>query len=70
MTLDELAADEAKLRGFVLAGWCGSSACEAQVKEATGATSRNIPFEPGVRKTKCLVCGEEAKHTVAFARAY
>jgi len=69
-TLDELKANDEKLRGFVLAGWCGSRDCESKVKEETGATSRNIPFEPAERKSKCLVCGEDAKHTVAFARAY
>ncbi|GGF97066.1 proline--tRNA ligase [Paenibacillus aceti] len=69
-TLDEMKASMEEKRGFTLAGWCGSEACEHQVKEETGATSRNIPFEPEVHKTKCLVCGEPAKHTVVFARAY
>jgi prolyl-tRNA synthetase len=68
--LDEMKASMEEKRGFTLAGWCGSEACEHQVKEETGATSRNIPFEPEVQKTKCLVCGEPAKHTVVFARAY
>ncbi len=70
-SLDELKSGEGeKLRGFVTAGWCGSAACERQVKEETGATSRNIPFVPSEHKTKCLVCGEKAEHTVVFARAY
>ncbi|WP_166237901.1 proline--tRNA ligase [Paenibacillus turpanensis] len=69
--LDELkTGDGEKLKGFVLAGWCGSEACERQVKEETGATSRNIPFETKEQKSTCLVCGEQAKHTVVFARAY
>jgi prolyl-tRNA synthetase len=57
-------------RAFALAGWCGSDACEAQVREETGATSRNIPFEPAERKTHCCVCHEPAKHTVVYGRAY
>ncbi|MBB6675551.1 proline--tRNA ligase [Cohnella nanjingensis] len=69
-TLDELKAAFEEKRGFALAGWCGSEACESQVKEETGATSRNIPFEPAETKTKCLVCGDAAAHTVVFARAY
>jgi prolyl-tRNA synthetase len=69
-TLDELKAYLEETRGFVEAGWCGSDECERRVKDETGATSRNIPFEPKARKTKCLVCGEEAAHTVVFARAY
>jgi prolyl-tRNA synthetase len=69
-TLDELKTSDEKLRGFVLAGWCGSRECESKVKEETGATSRNIPFEPSEQKSTCLVCSQQAKHTVAFARAY
>lgn len=69
-TLDELKAKLEEQRGFALAGWCGSDACESQVKEETGATSRNIPFDPAETKSKCLVCGDPSKHTVVFARAY
>jgi len=69
-TLDEFKAFLEEKRGFATAGWCGSDACEAQVKEETGATSRNIPFEPLATKSTCLVCGEAAKHTVVFGRAY
>lgn len=69
-TLDEMQQLMERERGFVLAGWCGSDACEEQVKAETGATSRNIPFSPNEHKTHCLVCGEPANHTVVFARAY
>lgn len=69
-TLDEYKSAIEEKRGFALAGWCGSEACEKQVKEETGATSRNIPFEPAETKASCLVCGDASKHTVVFARAY
>lgn len=69
-TLDEFKAFLEEKRGFAYAGWCGSNACEAQVKEETGATSRNIPFQPEVTKSKCVCCGEDAKHTVVFGRSY
>jgi prolyl-tRNA synthetase len=69
-TLDEMKQLMEKERGFVLAGWCGSEVCEHQVKEETGATSRNIPFEVKEHKSRCLVCEDAAKHTVVFARAY
>jgi len=69
-TLDEMKAFMEERRGFVEAGWCGSEACERQVKEETGAPSRNIPFEPRERKHTCLVCGDAATETVVFARAY
>lgn len=69
-TLDEMKAFLEHKRGFVEAGWCGSEACERQVKEETGATSRNMPFQPAAHRESCLVCGEKAAHTVVFARAY
>ncbi|MCR8642153.1 proline--tRNA ligase [Paenibacillus sp. N1-5-1-14] len=69
-SLEEFTAFLEEKRGFALAGWCGSDACESHVKEVTGATSRNIPFEPAEKKDKCLVCGETAKDTVVFGRAY
>ncbi|MED5016927.1 proline--tRNA ligase [Paenibacillus chibensis] len=69
-TLEEMKASMEEKRGFSLAGWCGSAACESKVKEETGATSRNIPFQPSEEKHTCLVCGQPAKHTVVFARAY
>ncbi|MCE5168094.1 proline--tRNA ligase [Paenibacillus profundus] len=69
-SIDEMKAEMEEKRGFTLAGWCGSEACEKHVKDETGATSRNIPFDPQEKKTTCLVCGEAAKHTVVFARAY
>ncbi|HEX7057950.1 MAG TPA: proline--tRNA ligase [Bacilli bacterium] len=69
-TLDDMKRQLEQNRGFFLAGWCGSEACEHQAKIETGATSRNIPFEVREHKSKCLVCEEAAKHTVVFARAY
>ncbi|GIP27343.1 proline--tRNA ligase [Paenibacillus sp. J23TS9] len=69
-TLEEMKTSMEEKRGFSLAGWCGSEACESKVKEETGATSRNIPFSPSEEKHTCLVCGQPAKHTVVFARAY
>ncbi|WP_400164711.1 proline--tRNA ligase [Brevibacillus sp. TJ4] len=75
-TLEQLVAHVAaceqdnKVSGWVLAGWCGDDACEAKVKEETKFTSRNIPFEPPQQKHTCITCGEVARHTVWFARAY
>jgi prolyl-tRNA synthetase len=69
-TIDEFKTFLETKRGFALAGWCGSNACESQVKEETGATSRNIPFTPSETKSTCLVCGDPAKHTVVFGRSY
>lgn len=69
-SIEEMKALMDEKRGFTLAGWCGSEACEKHVKDETGATSRNIPFATQESKKTCLVCGEEAKYTLVFARAY
>lgn len=69
-SIDEFKTFLETKRGFALAGWCGSNACEEQVKQETGATSRNIPFTPTETKSTCLVCGDAAKHTVVFGRSY
>lgn len=60
--------------GFVYAGWCGSAACEARVKEETKATIRVLPF-PEFRSSSapraCLVCGTEGSVEEAlWAKAY
>ena len=56
--------------GFVLIGWDGSEETEAIIKEETGFTTRNIPFNPPVKKSKDLVSGKPAKYTVWIAKAY
>ncbi|MGX7329825.1 proline--tRNA ligase [uncultured Enterococcus sp.] len=75
-TLDELKAhietckQENRPTGFVLIGWDGTEETEAKIKEETGFTTRNIPFDVPVEKTVDLVNGTPAKHTVWIARAY
>jgi len=58
---------------FVYAGWCGSAACEAQVKEETKATIRCLPdeeFRSAEAPTSCLKCGQPATSEALWARAY
>ena len=44
--------------GFVIAPWCGSDECEAQIKAETQATMRNIPFgQRQHRAAPCVKCG-------------
>jgi prolyl-tRNA synthetase len=75
-TLEQLKAHIAEteaagsLTGWVLAGWCGDAQCEATVKEETKFTTRNIPFDVPAQKHTCITCGQEAKHTLWFGRAY
>jgi prolyl-tRNA synthetase len=57
--------------GFVIAPWCGSAACEAEIKTDTQATIRNIPFvaKPAAGKV-CLKCGQPAQSRAWFAKSY
>jgi hypothetical protein len=50
---------------FVYAGWCGSGACEAAIKEETKATIRVLPdeeFRSAEAPRTCLKCGQAARH--------
>ena len=48
----------------------GENLTEAKIKEETGFTTRNIPFEAPMEKATDIVTGEPAKHTLWIARAY
>ena len=57
--------------GFVIAPWCGSAQCEAEIKAETQATIRNMPF--GSSRTPgepCVKCGKPATVDAWFAKAY
>ncbi len=57
--------------GFIKAKWCGCRECEDKIKELTGATLRNVPFEQeGVDSEVCVYCGKPAQKIAYFARAY
>jgi prolyl-tRNA synthetase len=56
--------------GFVIAGWCGSADCEAQIKADTQATLRNIPFGSERVSGTCVKCGSPSAAEAWFAKAY
>ncbi len=57
-------------KGFLLAHWCGDGECEEEIKAATKATIRCIPFDGDPDdKGPCLCCGKEGQF-VYFARSY
>lgn len=56
--------------GFIKAMWCGDEACELEIKEKTGATSRCMPFEQEHISDKCVCCGKPAKKMVYWGKAY
>jgi prolyl-tRNA synthetase len=57
-------------KDFAFAWWCGSSECEAKIKEETKATMRCIPLEQPGGSGKCVYCGNVASSKAIFARAY
>ena len=68
-TMDEL--KEQVNGGYARAMWCMDRACEDRIREETGATSRNMPFDqPSLEGRKCVCCGKEAKTIMYFAKAY
>jgi prolyl-tRNA synthetase len=56
--------------GFVVAPWCGSPTCEAQIKADTQATIRNMPLAGGTPSGTCVRCDLPAQAEAWFAKAY
>jgi prolyl-tRNA synthetase len=56
--------------GFVIAPWCESPQCEADIKAETQATIRNIPLDQGTPTEPCIKCGKPANVYAWFAKAY
>ena len=44
--------------GFVIAPWCGSVECEAQIKTDTQATIRNMPLDGAAPSGTCIRCDQ------------
>ena len=56
--------------GYIRMMWCEDDACEAKIKEETGATSRCIKEDEEPFGDVCPICGKPAKKVVYFAKAY
>lgn len=68
-TMDELKQIMENTPGFVKIMWSGELEEELEIKEATGATIRCMPFEQEKIFEKSIT-GKEAKHLAYVARAY
>ena len=68
--LDSFASQLEAVPGFIKAMWCGDEACEVEIKEKTGATSRCIPFEQEEISDVCVCCGKKADKMVYWGKAY
>ena len=69
-TYDEFKALMEGRPGFVIAPWCGSAACEAQIKNDTQATIRNMPLTSAAPSGLCVRCDSPAQSEAWFAKAY
>ena len=70
-TYEEFLDVAANKSGFIKAMWCGNSACEEQIKDATGGVkSRCIPQKEDHLSDVCVCCGKPAKHMVIWGRQY
>ncbi len=56
--------------GWAFSWWCGDGGCEAQIKEETKATTRNIPLDQPGGSGRCIRCGRPATEKAIFAKAY
>ena len=56
--------------GFAKAHWCGSRACEEQIKNDLKVTIRCIPFDATPEQGRCVVCGSNSDRRVIFAKTY
>ncbi|MGI6031636.1 MAG: proline--tRNA ligase [Eubacteriales bacterium] len=56
--------------GFIRAMWCGEEACELELKDKVGVTSRCMPFQQESISDVCVCCGKPAKKLVYWGKAY
>jgi prolyl-tRNA synthetase len=70
VTMEEFEKTIAEKPGFVKAMWCQDEACENEIKERTGATSRCMPFEQEHIADTCVCCGKPAKVMAYWGKSY
>ena len=72
----KIVSDTAELKdavdsgNFALGMWCGDRECEDKIKEITGASTRNMPFDQTPCGDKCVCCGKKATKKIYFGKAY
>ena len=69
-SLEEAAQIQKEKGGFIKTMWCGELACEMEMKEKAGMSSRCIPFEQEDLGETCACCGRKAKHMIYWGVAY
>ena len=56
--------------GFIKAMWCGDRACEDELKDKAGVSSRCMPFAQEKLADTCVCCGKPATKMVIWGKAY
>jgi prolyl-tRNA synthetase len=69
-TWEEFTAAMEGRPGYVVAHWCGSADCEADIKAQTQATLRNIPLGSVREDGQCVRCNGVSHVRAWFAKAY
>ena len=69
-SLEEAKELQEKNGGFIKTMWCGDLACELEMKDKAGMSSRCIPFEQEHLDDVCPVCGKPAKCMIYWGVAY
>jgi prolyl-tRNA synthetase len=68
---DEMIEYLREAAGFVSAPWCGSTKCEARVKDESSATIRCLPLgDQPIQWSACICCGRSAAAEAVWAQAY
>jgi len=63
-------ASAIKKNKLIRMNWCGETACEENIKEWTGASTRCTLLKTEKAEGKCPYCGKEAKEVMYFSRTY
>ena len=69
-TVDEVKTFMETEGGFAKIMWCGDAACENEMKERAGVSSRCIPFAQEQVDDKCVCCGRPAHKMIYWGVAY
>ena len=69
-SVEEAKELQQKNGGFIKTMWCGDLACELEMKDKAGMSSRCIPFEQEHLDDVCPVCGKPAKCMIYWGVAY
>ena len=69
-SVEEAKELQEKNGGFIKTMWCGELACELEMKEKAGMSSRCIPFAQEKLGDVCACCGKPAKHMIYWGVAY